>query len=140
MGCNGRIFKENAAQNSYVFWLHWASMGVKWRKSEGVKDKLNPTLTLTFFCSVKGVKRCKSSGVISPLPRLFSSFYPLWKLNAAQKIVRVLSCIFLKNPRSGAPLLRNFGGKNSTRDASKVTFMSQLRLGLYTNLSETKNL
>ena len=35
-------------------------------------------------------------------------FYPPWKPNAAQKDLRVLSCIFLKNPPIADPLLHHF--------------------------------
>ena len=35
------------------------------------------------------------------------SFYPPWKPNAARKDVRVLSCIFLKNPPIAAPPLHH---------------------------------
>ena len=52
-----------------LFGLHWASKGVKWCKSEGVKDKL--TLHSYIFFGVSrggGVKRCKSWGVIEKLP------------------------------------------------------------------------
>ena len=53
--------------------------GSKCYKSEGVTHKLtNPLSTLTSFCSVKGVKRCKSSGVMEKLPPNFiHRFTPL---------------------------------------------------------------
>ena len=38
----------------HLFGLHWASNGVKWCKSEGIKDKLTPTLR--YFWSAKVVK------------------------------------------------------------------------------------
>ena len=67
-GCNGRIFLENGAQNSYVI-LGCIGLprGVKWCKSEGVKDKLTAH-SYIFFGLPRGVKRCKSSGVICLLP------------------------------------------------------------------------
>ena len=41
---------------------------------------------------------------------------PPWQPIAAQKIVAVLSSIFLKNPPIAAPLFQLFGQKNSTRE------------------------
>ena len=55
-GLNGKIFQENAAQNSYVF-LGCIRLptGVKWCKSEGVYDQITPTFPLLFGLS-GGVK------------------------------------------------------------------------------------
>ena len=52
----GGLFKENAAQNSYVF-LGCIGLprGVKWCKSEGVKDKLTPH-SYSSFGLPRGVK------------------------------------------------------------------------------------
>ena len=45
--CSSKLFR--------LFGLHWASKGVKWCKSEGLKDKLMPTLiSFLSFCSVGG--------------------------------------------------------------------------------------
>ena len=47
----GGFFKENAAQNSYVF-LGCIRLptGVKWYKSERVKDKLTPHSYIFWVC------------------------------------------------------------------------------------------
>ena len=45
-----------------LFGLHWASKGVKWCKSEGVKDKLTPH-SYIFFGLPRGLKWCKSEGL-----------------------------------------------------------------------------
>ena len=96
------------------------------------KKQINPPL-LHLFWSAKGVKRCQSSGVIFLLPPhsynilppladqkscknggsfvlyplTLAPFYPPWKPNAAQNDVRVLNCIFLKNPPIAAPPLQH---------------------------------
>ena len=60
-------------------------------------------------------KRFESGVLICLYPLTLTPFYPPWKPNAAQKDVRVLSCIFLKIPPIAAPLLHHFGRKNSNR-------------------------
>ena len=50
-----------------LFGLYWASKGVKWCKSEGVKEKLTPH-SYIFFGLPRGVKWCKSEGVKDKLP------------------------------------------------------------------------
>ena len=50
-----------------LFGLHWASKGVKWCKSEGVKNKLTPH-SYIFFGRPRGVIWCKSEGVKDKLP------------------------------------------------------------------------
>ena len=40
-----------------LFGLHWASKGVKWCKSEGLKEKLTPH-SYIFFGLPRGIKWC----------------------------------------------------------------------------------
>ena len=105
---------------SYIFF--GLPRGVKWCKSEGVKDKLPPNSYIV-LPPLADQKRCKSGGLICILPPHSYTTLTPWKPNAAQKNVRVLSCIFLKNPPIAAQLLHHFGRKNSTRE-SKNSFGS----------------
>ena len=63
-------------------------------------------------------------GVVSFYPLSFTPFYTRWKTVAAQKDVRVFSCIFLKNPSFAAPLLHHFGGGTRPGHFSFALFFS----------------
>ena len=65
-------------------------------------------LLLHHFTPLGRPKKSKSGGLICLLPPYSYTILPPWKPNAAQKDVRVLSCIFLKNPPIAAPLLHHF--------------------------------
>ena len=67
------------------------------------------------FTHLTDQKVVRAGGLFVFYPLTLTPFYPRWKPNAAQKDVRVLSCIFLENPAIAAPLLRHFGRTNSTR-------------------------
>ena len=119
-----------------TFRFFWAAMGCQEGKkmlSEGIKDKLTPTLTS--FWSVEGgkmmqesgggdnffiapkhhfypldsLKRCRNERLINLLlPHSFIVLLP-WQPVAAQKDVRVLSRIlFKKRPTIPAPLLNHY--------------------------------
>ena len=70
-------------------------------------EQITPTL-LHQFTPLDRPKRCKNGGLICRLPPHSYTILPPWKPNAAQKDVRILSCIFLKNPPLAAPLLHHF--------------------------------
>ena len=63
---------------------------------------------LHHFTPMTDQKRSKSEGLFCLLHPHSYTILPPWKPNAAQKDVRVSSCIFLKNPPIAAPLLRQF--------------------------------
>ena len=117
--CKSEGVKDKLTPHSYIFF--GLPRGVKCCKSEEVKDKLPPNSYIV-LPPLADQKRCKSRGLICLLPphSYTISPPPPWKPNAAQKDVRVLSCIFLKNPPIAAPLSHPFGRKNSTREELSV--------------------
>ena len=83
----------------------WAALGfqrgVKWCKSEGVKDKLTPHSHI-FFGLPRGIKRCKSLGLNCLLPPLsYTILTPL----ADQKSCKIGGLICLLPPHSYTILL-----------------------------------
>ena len=90
-------FLAKSSSNSYVFWgCIGLPRGVKWCKSEGVKDKVTPH-SYIFFGRSTGVKQFRSSGVISPYPNSFIAPPPPWQ---TKKNVKVGGLICLLPPHS----------------------------------------
>ena len=66
--CKSDGVKEKLTPHFYIFLgCIGLSRGVKWCKSEGMKNKLTPHSYIFLVCQ-GGVKRCKSSGVLEKLP------------------------------------------------------------------------
>ena len=73
----------------------------------GGNFSITPEL-LHCFTPIDRPKRCKSGGFFVFYPLTLTPFYPRWEPNAAQKDVRVFSCIFIKKSSHCSPTLTLF--------------------------------
>ena len=120
----GKCSSKQINPHSYIFF--GLPRGVKRCKSSGVICLLPPH-SYTILLPLADQKSCKSGGLFCLLPPHSYTILPPWKPNAAQKKVRrVLSCIFLKNPPIAAPLIHNFTPLGSQTLTSFYPLAAQL--------------